>query len=275
MAALYQPPVNHSRIDWSHFSNHVCDPISMTVICPNCDARFRDPPAEIAMTRPMQCSKCEHEFIRPEGLRLLKLMKVDAPSLVPDMRSLINNRDDAIITNLPVVVEGKVQEEDTSPIRTFVDRAPDMPPKSSFPKMPIAALMCLGIAAGAIAFKDIVIDHVPQAHSAYSIAGLTSPAPELELSSVKTSKLEKDGIRRLIIRGEIENTAAHKVPVPPIKLTMRGDKKISLYAWTVSAAKDQLKAGERSRFTAIAHDYPGDAVDVEVEFAPVKETDNK
>jgi len=109
-----------------------------------------------------------------------------------------------------------------------------------------------------------------KAQSAYSAAGLESPSPNLEISNIKTTKSSKDGIRQLIIRGEIANIAAHKVPVPNLKLTMRGQQNIDLYAWTVSAAKGSLKAGERSKFTAIAHDYPGEAVDVEVEFMPLK-----
>ncbi|MFD0914980.1 DUF3426 domain-containing protein [Pseudahrensia aquimaris] len=210
-------------------------------------------------------------------MRTEQRIEVAAPPLQPDMRSLLENREGAIVTNLPVVIEGQSEPEpEQAPIRTFVDRVPETHAKNRMPLAPIFGLACLGLLAGGVVFKDRVLDKVPQAYSAYEAAGLISPAPELEISTVETSRLEKDGISRLIIRGEIANIAAHNVPVPPIKLTMRGDKKVALYAWTVSAAKDQLEAGERSRFTAIAHDYPGNAVDVEVEFdAPESKPDEK
>ncbi len=239
----------------------------MTTICPNCDARFRDPPPEIPIERPLQCSKCEHEWVRdPEAAPHLQV--VDAPLVEPTMQSLLDNPDDAIRTNLPMVV-APTNEEPVKRGPIYVDREPEIQPKKKSLVPPALALVAVAAIAGAISLKDLVVEHVPQARSAYTAAGLISPAPDLKIAGMQTTKTTKDGIRQLIIRGEIENKASHEVPVPSLKLTMRGESNVRLYAWTVSAAKDQLKAGERSRFTAIAHDYPGDAVDVEVEFMPL------
>jgi len=240
----------------------------MTVVCPSCDARFQDPPEEISLTRPLQCSSCEHEWVRaPQVIQTIE----DAPSLQPSMESLIDNTDDAIITNLPVVTKDDDDEPEVRPAALFVDREAAKFGKKSSPFVPIMALSLVAVLAGSIFLRDQIINTVPQAHSAYSAAGLISPAPGLSIDKVQTSFTTKDGIRQLIIRGEIENIAAHQVPVPPLQLTMRGESKVRLYAWTISAAKKQLKAGERSRFTAIARNYPGEAVDVEVEFLPAKD----
>lgn len=242
----------------------------MTVICPSCDARFQDPPKEILITRPLQCSTCEHEWVRSAESETVRI-SVDAPSLEPSMESLVENTDDAIISNLPVVTKDDSEVADLEPAPLYVDREAHSAPKTSPLYMPVGALALVAVLAGSIFLRDQIINTVPQAHSAYSAAGLVSPAPGLEIAKVQTSSTTKDGIRQLIIRGEIENVAAHQVPIPPLQLTMRGESKVRLYAWTISAAKNQLKAGERSQFTAIARNYPGEAVDVEVEFLPAKD----
>ena len=237
----------------------------MTVICPKCDARFRDPPAEISIDRMLQCSNCEHEWVRGSQDRMI----VDAtPSLAPDMRDLVRNTTDSIETKLPIAIEATGPEAEGAPV--YIDREPEIAKSKKANYFAAAGLAVLSLMAGVVTFQGFVVEKFPHAQSAYSAAGLQSPSPELEISNIKTTKSDKDGIRQLIIRGEIENTAAHMVPVPTLKLTMRGQQNIGLYAWTVSAAKGSLKAGERSKFTAIAHDYPGDAVDVEVEFLPHK-----
>ena len=214
----------------------------------------------------MQCGKCEHEWLRENPDRI----SCDAPSLAPDMRDLVDDRSNMIETNLPIAVSdtsNAVVENghDSAPI--YVDREADIAEKKKANYLPIAGLASICLMLGTIVFQSQVIDTFPQAQSAYESAGLKSPVKELAISNIETVESEKDGIKRLIIRGEIENMAAHQVPVPLIELTMRGEQKVGLYAWTVSASKNALKAGERSRFTAIAEDYPGKAVDVEVKFA--------
>lgn len=238
----------------------------MTVICPSCDSRFRDPPAEVSKSRPMLCGNCEHEWM----LDASSLQQVDAPSMAPDMNDLLDDGDNTIHTNLPVVVEGAVDDTiKRDPI--YVDRLPTPKPKKSrLTLMSLAALIGIGAVTGSIVMRDTVMEKAPQTVALYDAAGLVSVAPGLKIENVVTTRTKEDGIRRLIVRGEIENVADNSVPVPPIKLIMRNKSDAHLYAWTVTAAKPSLNAGERSRFTAVAQDYPGDAVNVEVEFAPAE-----
>ena len=238
----------------------------MTVICPSCDSRFRDPPADVPKSRPMQCGNCEHEWV----LDASALPHIDAPSMAPDMNDLLEDGDNTIHTNLPVIVEGAIDDTvKRDPI--YVDKLPaPKPRKSRLTLMSLAALVGIGAVTASIVMRDTVMERAPQTAALYDAAGLISVAPGLEFDNVVTTRTKEDGIRRLIVRGEIENVASNTVPVPPIKLIMRNKSDAHLYAWTVTAAKPSLKAGERSRFTAVAQDYPGDAVNVEVEFAPAE-----
>ena len=235
----------------------------MTVICPNCDSRFRDPPAGIPIERPLQCSTCEHEWVRNDSR-----ISLDAPGMTPEMADLVGEEKTAIRTNLPVVIDSE-PETSVSNAPLFVDKDHPLPIRSKRSYMPLACLAGIGLLAGVVSLQTTVGTHIPQARAVYQAAGLDAGSTQLKIADVNTLSTKKDGIRQLIIRGEIANIAEHEMPIPPIKLTMRGERNVRLYAWTVSAAKDTLKAGEQSRFTAIAHNYPGDAVDVEVEFAPI------
>jgi len=246
----------------------------MTVICPACDARFRDPPADVPLTRPLQCGVCEHEWLRTDAPRI----KMDAPSLAPDFDDLAEP-DSVIKTALPVIVPGEgVIDKTTQPAQPrmpiFVDREQPSAPKFSF-KKPAIALACafVLIAAGAVSGRTSIMSLFPQTQGLYEFAGLHSPTSGLKIANVKSTRSTDEGIRRLIVRGEIENHAASSMSIPPIKLIVRGQGDAELYAWTVAASQKELDPGKSGRFTAIAVDYPSDAVDVEVAFAPEKTKD--
>ena len=231
--------------------------VTVTVICPNCDARFRDPPAEISLKRPVQCGHCEHEWVRDT-----ERLAVDAPSLAPDMETLSDD-DQAIRTSLPVVVAGATETQEVKePL--FVDRPADYRARKGIEFLPVAGLACLGLAAALVTFNFANTSGLKAPAQLLAAAGVENSP--LLIGKVETVKGSEDGIRQLIVRGEIANTTATEVPVPPIRLTMRGESNVRLYAWTVSAAKTTLKAGESSRFTAIAKNYRGDAKGVDVEF---------
>lgn len=234
----------------------------MTIICPNCGSRFRDPPADIPLERPVQCGACDHEWLR-DGAYGRDI--VNPPPLEPAMQSLLEEGD-AIRTGLPVLVEDGDAETGDARKPLFVDRTVNVV-KPRGKVWSIVGLMFLGLLAGSVTLGALNRD----GSSGLPVIALkdASVSP-LVIDKVETHKGESDGIRRLIVRGEIENRTAHQVPVPPITVTMRGESNVRLYAWTVSAAKTALNAGERSRFTAIAKDYPGDAKNVEVMFDPAQ-----
>ncbi len=239
---------------------------TMTIICPACDARFREPPAEILKSRPLQCGKCEHEWVANAAPRI----SLNSPNLAPDMADLIE-AENAITTALPVLMPSEAANtEKHQPI--YVDREPEIHGKNKLATivrsiMPMATMACVALFAGTVIFKDAIMAELPRATAIYQAAGLTTSNPNLEIANVVTTKSTKDGIRQLIIRGEVQNIADNTVPVPPLKLIMRGKHNANLFAWTVTTAKTSLKAGEKSHFTAVAHDFPLDAVNVEVEFS--------
>ncbi len=232
----------------------------MSVICPACDARFREPPVHVALTRPLQCGQCEHEWVR---------QTVSAPSMAPDFADLCDGADGnalvasstaaGAVTGAPIYVDA-ASSTDTAPANLRLG--------------PVAAcLMAAVVATGALAERDRIVAAAPQTLALYEAVGLApnvgSATAGLSIANITTTRTRKDGISQLIVRGEIANAAHATVPVPALKLTMRGGADQKVYAWTAKATSDTLAAGEKSTFTAVARDYPDSAVDVEVTFAPV------
>lgn len=237
----------------------------MTITCPACQTRYRHPGDAIIRTRDLQCSACDHEW-QPTDHRIT----CDAPSMAPELSDLAPG--ETIRTNLPVIVEGEtVEVAKAQPSPRLVDRAEPMPTpglSKTAMALPMLALMLATFAAGTIVFKDAVMAKLPATTGYYQVAGLASANPGLQIANVSTAKSTKDGIARLIVKGEVLNVADNTVPVPPLKLIMRDKGNDSLYAWTVTTTHDSLQAGEKSRFTAVATDIPAGAVNVDVEFAP-------
>lgn len=193
---------------------------------------------------------------------------MDAPALAPDLDNLVNSKD-AIQTKQTVVMPTSSTET-----QLYVDREPSEPvePKLTL-VLPTVVLACMMILAGSVGLRDTIMQFVPQTTTIYQAAGLVSKTPGLEFGQVVTTKTSKDGIRQLIVRGEIQNVANNTVPVPPVRLIMRDGQNSNLYAWTVTANKASLKAGEKGKFTAVAHDFPDNTMNVDVEFLPAKVLD--
>ncbi len=230
----------------------------MSVICPACDARFREPPAHVALSRPLQCGQCEHEWVR---------QTVTAPSMAPGLDDLSDRvGENAMIAAKPIASAA------SAPI--YVDTAvgESSAPLSRKFGFVAASIMGLSIMTGAVVARDVVVTAAPQTLALYEAVGLRpeagGSAKGLTIANITTTRTRKDGISQLIVRGEIANAAGSTVPVPALKLTMRGQADEKVYAWTAKAASDSLGAGEKSTFTAVARDYPGSAVDVEVTFEP-------
>lgn len=237
----------------------------MTVVCPSCDARFRDPPPEVLKTKSLQCGKCDFEW---DPVSEQEVPNVDSPSISPTMDDLVGEVEEPIKTALPVVIP---HEQDAPPpiVPIYVDRAEEtkVPVKRRGMIFTTVALILVALGSSTLIFKEAIVASVPQTAKYYATAGIETRNTGLQIANVITVHDVKDGISQLIVRGEIANIADNTVPVPPIQLVMRGESSTNLYEWTVAAAKNELKAGEKSRFTAVTKDYPEGAVDVEVTFA--------
>ena len=139
----------------------------MTVICPSCDARFRDPPEDVLLNRVLQCSRCEHEWSTSKAQK--PRIKADAPTMAPDMKNLVDD-EKAIKTALPVVMPKTDNEKQTQPI--YVDREPETKTSKPFSLVwPATGMVCLMLLAGAVGLRTTIMNAVPQSVGLYQAAG--------------------------------------------------------------------------------------------------------
>ncbi|MDD9911292.1 MAG: FxLYD domain-containing protein [Ahrensia sp.] len=251
----------------------------MTIICPSCEARFQDPPPEILATKALRCGLCDHVWNASDDTEAavgadpatIELPKVEAPSIVPDIDDVIGDVEEPIHTSLPVVIAAPtidIEKEPPTIVPLYVDREDTAPAPNRLGRSALTLLGLSTVAAicAAIVLQPVIVSAFPQTQKYYDTAGIDLRPQPLKISNIETQHRQSDGLRQLIVRGEIANNADHTVEVPHLQLTMRGEGQARLYEWTAAAAKNELKAGETSRFTAITKGFPEDAVHVEVTF---------
>ena len=226
---------------------------TMAVTCPKCEARFRDPPGDILETRKLQCGRCDHIWQSQRAGGRAEI--AHSPGLAPGLDDLTGDEHSKPATG------GKTSQPADGTATTLDGELQPL-------VVPAVLLACLMVLAAGVGLRTTVMQMIPQSAAIYQLAGLAPANPGLEIGKVVTTRVERDGIQQLIIQGQIQNVADNTVPVPPVRLTMRGKEDGERQAWTVAAAKSSLAAGESSRFTAVTSDFPTEMLELNVEFAP-------
>lgn len=129
----------------------------------------------------------------------------------------------------------------------------------------------------AIAKRDTIVRAVPALGSLYAAIGL--PVPHgLELRNVKSTLLSDGAGHVLAVVGEIANVEHDVQQVPALRVALRGADGRDIYAWTATASKSKLNAGETVAFRTRLAAPPQGARQVVIQFAaesgaaPVEET---
>lgn len=134
----------------------------------------------------------------------------------------------------------------------------------------IAAIL-IGVTA-LIALRGKIVRALPPMAGAYAAIGLPVNLVGLELRDLH-SRIVMDGARKVLtIEGEIVNIRREPNRVPPVALAVRGENGLDRYAWTTTAPKSRLEAGESIAFRARLASPPEDGADVLVRFAKLEET---
>ncbi len=127
----------------------------------------------------------------------------------------------------------------------------------------------VGLAAGGIFARDMIIAAWPPASMLYEMAGMGEPKPEFGLDLQVTGtdqKLEGKKVI-LIVNGEITNTSDADQPIPKLIGVLFDSKRRELFDWSFAASKPHLGPGEKLAFSTRVPDPPKEAKDLAVTFA--------
>jgi hypothetical protein len=114
----------------------------------------------------------------------------------------------------------------------------------------------------------------PPATKIYSALGIPLKArPVVDLvvpsNSITYRRAEKDGVRMLIIAGEIENKGKKPRKVGQMRITLLGGKGKELRSWVFTPEAKVLSPGKRMAFKTSISNPPGTEQAVRIEFVPM------
>ncbi|HVG52687.1 MAG TPA: MJ0042-type zinc finger domain-containing protein [Xanthobacteraceae bacterium] len=275
----------------------------MQLVCPNCTSSYAV--ADNALGehgRQVRCVRCKHVwFATPPVLKPAMEMAEEALSAAV---SASPPRDEGPAPEPPPPEEHEVAAETAA--APHVDDAPPIAPERdgvapSEPELPgahdyfaarrrkvarkeaqkqrgweiitpgrVAAAM-IGIIVALLYGRESVARIFPQTVSLYSHLGLGINLRGLDLSDVKTSYETQDGVRVLVVEGEIRNVASAVKPVANLRFGLRNASGMEIYAWTGVPDRNQLAPGETQRFRSRLASPPSERHDLRVRFVQARD----
>ena len=229
----------------------------MILSCSACSTRFLVDPALLAPKgRMVRCAKCGHQWRQTPSDDLAEDSAEDAAT-----GSLGNPAEDAA----PPLEAGP---------RT-IPKGSDLP---AFPRKPtrrggalgwvaLAGVVIAVLGAGTVA-RDGIVAFWPPAAQLYELAGLEIESLPfgLEFRNLKNSERTEDGVKVLIIEGEVKNISKFSYEVPKLRAALRNAEQDEIKSWTFSAVQTRLLPGESAPFVTQVKDPPSMATGVTITF---------
>jgi predicted Zn finger-like uncharacterized protein len=136
----------------------------------------------------------------------------------------------------------------------------------NLPFLPLAILALIALDAALIAWRADVVRVAPQTASLYAAIGLPVNLRGLIFTDVTTSTESHDGVRVLVVEGNIASASTRVVEVPRLRFSVRNRSGQEVYAWTALPTRSVLAPGETLAFRSRLASPPPDARDVLVRF---------
>ena len=174
---------------------------------------------------------------------------------------------------IEAVAEGEIAAADRPIARELGQRKAAFPPQASDRgrfRPVAAALAVLAIssgAMGAVGARAAIVAAVPATARAFAFVGLPVNARGLEFADVRSTLMEADAKKVMLVEGAIVNLRDGDAAQPDLRVALRAADGRELYAWTVRAGKPKLGPRERIAFRTRLAAPPSGVKDVLVKFA--------
>lgn len=132
----------------------------------------------------------------------------------------------------------------------------------------VLMVIIVGVAAGGLFGRDMIIAAWPPAAKLYETIGLGDPEPGfgLALGDIKSSQKQEGGKNILIITGTISNISEAPQPVPKLRGALLDAKRKPIHDWIFDPPKAQLGAAEKTEFSTRVPNPPATARGLAVTF---------
>jgi predicted Zn finger-like uncharacterized protein len=208
----------------------------MIVTCPACTTRYLVDPRVLGDAgRVVRCAKCSKTWHQTPPEDLPRSLDVAPVDVVPDLTA------------------GRPQ-------------LPALPPRRGLPATTIAwGVLVLVLGSGAIAgiaAREPVVALWPPAARLYSMIGLAVGPPGIGLELRKTTPVfaTENGVRTLIVEGEVANISQIARDVPTLKVVLRDRDGGDLQTLSFNVAEQRLLPGASVAFrTSIPQPNPAAA----------------
>jgi predicted Zn finger-like uncharacterized protein len=131
-------------------------------------------------------------------------------------------------------------------------------------------LLSLLLPALGVLLREPIVRAIPRVASLYAEIGMPVNLTGLEFRRLNTLRELDNGQPVLVIEGAVGNLTLASLPMPDLRLALRGADGQEIYAWSVQPKTATVPAGDEVRFRSRLTAPPEDAVDVQLRFTEPK-----
>ncbi|MET0605539.1 MAG: MJ0042-type zinc finger domain-containing protein [Beijerinckiaceae bacterium] len=131
---------------------------------------------------------------------------------------------------------------------------------------PYAAFAAVSIAVFLVAARGPIAGASPAMAKLYGAMGLSRANSPIAILNVASEVAAGDAGDVLLVEGEIVSRSPEQIQIPPLRVVVRDEKGVELYAWPAQSLKLALEPGERTVFRARLASPPPAGRTVQVRF---------
>ncbi len=215
----------------------------MAILCPSCAARQAISEDAVGAGRMLHCDRC--------GTRWIARPYVENPFRRVAFAAETEDISDAVV--IEHTAPGEAHHPGSGRRRVT---PPPFPVDRRWLKR---GAIALAVVAAFFALRVPLVAALPQ-------KGAAAESEQLAFQRVHSETLVKNGVKTLVVEGELVNTSAADVAVPAIRVSLRSPAGAEVYSWLVEPAKAGLAPGASVGFRS-AVSAPPDASQVTLKLA--------
>ncbi len=216
----------------------------MAILCPSCAARQAISEDEIGAGRMLQCEWC--------GTRWIARPFAENPFRRVTFAAEPEDISEAIV--IEHSAPGRAHHPGSA---RRAGRLPPFPPDRRWLK---GLGIALAVVAAFFVLRIPLVAALPQ-------GGMPDAHKQLTFQRVHSATIVKNGVKTLVVEGELINTSTADVAVPAIRVSLRSPAGAEVYTWLVEPTKAGLAPGASIGFRSAVSAPPVDASQVTLRLA--------